>query len=28
MIKLQRDKARFRRLTDEEDDFVAASAAE
>ena len=28
MIKLQRDKARLRKLTDEDDDFVDASPAE
>jgi hypothetical protein len=28
MIKLQRDKARLRKLTDEDDDFVDASLAE
>lgn len=28
MLKLQRDKARLRKLTDEDDDFVDASPAE
>jgi hypothetical protein len=28
MIQLQRDKARLRKLTDEDDDFVDASPAE